>query len=56
MAENESKTQEIPPSQGGKYISFGSTLPLSVNMNNRAAQGDAMQVVSQVNNHQCYLP
>ncbi|KAM0930808.1 hypothetical protein ACQ4PT_000720 [Festuca glaucescens] len=48
MAENESKPQGIPPSQGGKYVGFGSTPPPSANRNNGAAQGgDVMQVVSQ---------
>jgi hypothetical protein len=48
MAENENKPQGIPPSQGGKYVGFGSTPPPSANRNNGAAQGDVMQVVSQV--------
>jgi ADP-ribosylation factor GTPase-activating protein 1 len=48
MAENESKPQGIPPSQGGKYVGFGSTPPPSANRNNGAAQGgDVMQAVSQ---------
>jgi ADP-ribosylation factor GTPase-activating protein 1 len=51
MAENENKPQGIPPSQGGKYVGFGSTPPPSANRSNGAAQGDVMQVVSQVNYH-----
>ncbi|KAM0931276.1 hypothetical protein ACQ4PT_000347 [Festuca glaucescens] len=48
MPENESKPQGIPPSQGGKYVGFGSTPPPSANRNNGAAQGgDVMQVISQ---------
>lgn len=48
MAENESKPEGIPPSQGGKYVGFGSSPAPSANRNGAAAQGDVMQVVSQV--------
>jgi len=48
MAENESKPEGIPPSQGGKYVGFGSSPAPSANRNGGAAQGDVMQVVSQV--------
>ncbi|XP_042467031.1 probable ADP-ribosylation factor GTPase-activating protein AGD6 [Zingiber officinale] len=48
MAENESRPQGIPPSQGGKYIGFGSTPPPSQSNN---SQGDVLRdtvsVVSQ---------
>ncbi|XP_052149701.1 probable ADP-ribosylation factor GTPase-activating protein AGD6 [Oryza glaberrima] len=47
MAENESKPEGIPPSQGGKYVGFGSSPAPSANRNGAAAQGDVMQVVSQ---------
>ncbi|KAL5218606.1 hypothetical protein ABZP36_019290 [Zizania latifolia] len=47
MAENESKPEGIPPSQGGKYVGFGSIPAPSANRNSSAAQGDVMQVVSQ---------
>ncbi|PKA61889.1 ADP-ribosylation factor GTPase-activating protein AGD7 [Apostasia shenzhenica] len=49
MAENESRPEGVPPSQGGKYVGFGSNPPPSVTRN--SAQGDAlrdtMSVVSQ---------
>lgn len=48
MAENESKPEGIPPSQGGKYVGFGSSPAPSANRNGGAAQGDVLQVVSQV--------
>ncbi|KAL6645805.1 hypothetical protein ACP70R_017413 [Stipagrostis hirtigluma subsp. patula] len=47
MAENESKPEGIPPSQGGKYVGFGSSPAPSANRNAGGAQGDVMQVVSQ---------
>ncbi|KAL5653038.1 hypothetical protein ACJX0J_038496, partial [Zea mays] len=47
MAENESKPEGIPPSQGGKYVGFGSSPAPSANRNGGAAQGDVLQVVSQ---------
>lgn len=49
IAENESKPDGIPPSQGGKYVGFGSTPPPSSQGSN--AQGDVLRdtvsVVSQ---------
>ncbi|KAI0509855.1 hypothetical protein KFK09_010452 [Dendrobium nobile] len=49
MAENESRPDGIPPSQGGKYVGFGSTPPPSAQRN--GTQGDVlrdtMSVVSQ---------
>ncbi|KAF8397522.1 hypothetical protein HHK36_016439 [Tetracentron sinense] len=49
MVENESRPEGIPPSQGGKYVGFGSTPP-PVQRNN--SQGDVLKdtvsVVSQV--------
>ncbi|CAN0881535.1 ADP-ribosylation factor GTPase-activating protein AGD7 [Linum grandiflorum] len=44
MAENESKPDGIPPSQGGKYVGFGSS-PAPSQMNN--SQPDVLSVVSQ---------
>ncbi|XP_057970357.1 probable ADP-ribosylation factor GTPase-activating protein AGD6 [Malania oleifera] len=48
IAENESKPDDIPPSQGGKYVGFGSTPPPSQRNN---PQGDVLKdtvsVVSQ---------
>jgi ADP-ribosylation factor GTPase-activating protein 1 len=35
MAENESKPKGIPPSQGGKYVGFGSSPVPSANRNER---------------------
>jgi hypothetical protein len=55
MAENESKPDGIPPSQGGKYVGFGSSPPPSANRNGGAAQGDVMQVVSQVKRYLCAI-
>uniref|UniRef100_A0A7N0T372 Arf-GAP domain-containing protein n=1 Tax=Kalanchoe fedtschenkoi TaxID=63787 RepID=A0A7N0T372_KALFE len=49
MAENESRPEGLPPSQGGKYVGFGSTPPPS--QRNINAQGDILRdtvsVVSQ---------
>lgn len=46
IAENESRPEGIPPSQGGKYVGFGSSpMPSQRNTN---AQGDVFSVVSQV--------
>ncbi|CAK7333841.1 unnamed protein product, partial [Dovyalis caffra] len=45
MAENESKPDGIPPSQGGKYVGFGSS-PTSTQRNNNS-QHDVLSVVSQ---------
>ncbi|CAN1142796.1 ADP-ribosylation factor GTPase-activating protein AGD7 [Linum perenne] len=44
MAENESRPDGIPPSQGGKYVGFGSS-PTPSQMNN--SQPDVLSVVSQ---------
>ncbi|OAY68499.1 probable ADP-ribosylation factor GTPase-activating protein AGD6 [Ananas comosus] len=50
MVENESRPEGLPPSQGGKYVGFGSTPPPSAARRN-APQGDMLQstvsVVSQ---------
>ena len=46
QAENESRPDGLPPSQGGKYVGFGSTPPPSSQRND--AQGDVFSVVSQV--------
>ncbi|KAG1371673.1 ADP-ribosylation factor GTPase-activating protein AGD7 [Cocos nucifera] len=49
IAENESRSEGIPPSQGGKYVGFGSTPPPSSSRND--PQGDVLRdtvsVVSQ---------
>ncbi|XP_038980952.1 probable ADP-ribosylation factor GTPase-activating protein AGD6 [Phoenix dactylifera] len=42
IAENKARPEGIPPSQGGKYVGFGSTLPPRSN-----SQGDMFSVVSQ---------
>ncbi|GAB4833792.1 Probable ADP-ribosylation factor GTPase-activating protein agd6 [Ancistrocladus abbreviatus] len=44
IAENESRPEGIPPSQGGKYVGFGSS-PSPMPSNN--SQGDVFSVVSQ---------
>ncbi|KAL8259716.1 hypothetical protein R6Q59_027669 [Mikania micrantha] len=44
MAENESRPEGLPPSQGGKYVGFGST-PTPVARND--AQGDVLSSVAQ---------
>jgi ADP-ribosylation factor GTPase-activating protein 1 len=46
MAENESKPEGLPPSQGGKYVGFGSSPAPSQRSNN--PQNDYFSVVSQV--------
>lgn len=55
MAENESRPEGIPPSQGGKYVGFGSTPPPP----QRNLQGDVLKdtvsVVSQVIGKLCYF-
>lgn len=53
MAENESKPEGIPPSQGGKYVGFGSSpAPTSRSNSRNNPQGDVLRdtvsVVSQV--------
>ncbi|KAJ6803671.1 ADP-ribosylation factor GTPase-activating protein AGD7 [Iris pallida] len=45
MAENESRPEGLPPSQGGKYVGFGSSPSPPVQRNN--SQGDMLSVVSQ---------
>ncbi|CAN0898516.1 Probable ADP-ribosylation factor GTPase-activating protein AGD6, partial [Linum grandiflorum] len=47
MAENESKPDGIPPSQGGKYVGFGSS-PAPSHMTN--SQPDVLSIVSRVIN------
>ncbi|KAL8039409.1 hypothetical protein ABFX02_10G035400 [Erythranthe guttata] len=44
MAENESRPEGLPPSQGGKYVGFGSS-PSPIPRNN--SEGDVLSVVSQ---------
>ncbi|KAK7279454.1 hypothetical protein RJT34_24507 [Clitoria ternatea] len=44
MAENETKPEGIPPSQGGKYVGFGSSPPPS---QRNSSQNDYLSVVSQ---------
>ncbi|KAJ8754041.1 hypothetical protein K2173_001939 [Erythroxylum novogranatense] len=45
MAENESRPEGIPPSQGGKYVGFGSNPVTSQSSNN--SQQDVLSVMSQ---------
>ncbi|KAH7678031.1 ADP-ribosylation factor GTPase-activating protein 1 [Dioscorea alata] len=45
MAENNSRPEGVPPSQGGKYVGFGSTPPPSAQ--GSSSQGDMFSVVSQ---------
>ncbi|CAH8360869.1 unnamed protein product [Eruca vesicaria subsp. sativa] len=45
MAENESKPEGLPPSQGGKYVGFGSSPGPSVRSNQQS--GDVFSVVSE---------
>ncbi|KAL4341509.1 hypothetical protein GQ457_08G012550 [Hibiscus cannabinus] len=46
MAENESRPEGLPPSQGGKYVGFGSS-PMPPQRNNNNSQGDVLSAVSQ---------
>ncbi|XP_021750745.1 ADP-ribosylation factor GTPase-activating protein AGD7-like [Chenopodium quinoa] len=49
LAENETRPDNVPPSQGGKYVGFGSSPnpnPNSMSRNNNS-QGDVFSVVSQ---------
>ncbi|XP_060176827.1 ADP-ribosylation factor GTPase-activating protein AGD7-like [Lycium barbarum] len=49
MAENDSRPEGLPPSQGGKYVGFGSSpgpMPRNNNGNNNS-QGDVLSVVTQ---------
>lgn len=48
MAENESRPDGLPPSQGGKYVGFGSSPAPSQNNYNNNSQGDVLSAVSQV--------
>lgn len=48
MAENESRPDGLPPSQGGKYVGFGSGPAPSQNNYNNNSQGDVLSAVSQV--------
>lgn len=48
LAENESRPDGIPPSQGGKYVGFGSGPAPSQQRINYNEQGDMFSVVSQV--------
>ncbi|XP_059667802.1 probable ADP-ribosylation factor GTPase-activating protein AGD6 [Cornus florida] len=45
IAENETRPEGLPPSQGGKYVGFGSTPAAPVPRNN--SQGDVLSAVSQ---------
>lgn len=47
MQENDSRPEGLPPSQGGKYVGFGST-PALMPRSNHNSQDDVMSVVSQV--------
>ncbi|CAO2820541.1 unnamed protein product [Amaranthus hypochondriacus] len=48
LAENESRPDGVPPSQGGKYVGFGSSPnPVPRNNYNNNPQGDVFSVVSQ---------
>ncbi|GMI84709.1 yeast pde1 suppressor 1, ARF-GAP domain 7 [Hibiscus trionum] len=47
MAENESRPEGLPPSQGGKYVGFGSSPMPTQRNNNNNSQGDVLSVVSQ---------
>lgn len=46
MAENETRPDGVPPSQGGKYVGFGST-PAPLPRNNMNQQGDVLSAVTQ---------
>ncbi|KAK8531998.1 hypothetical protein V6N12_053450 [Hibiscus sabdariffa] len=47
MVENESRPEGLPPSQGGKYVGFGSSPMPTQRNNNNNSQGDVLSVVSQ---------
>lgn len=47
MAENESKPEGLPPSQGGKYVGFGSSPGPAARSNQQG--GDVFSVMSEVN-------
>ncbi|KAJ8899811.1 hypothetical protein K2173_019512 [Erythroxylum novogranatense] len=46
IAENESRPEGLPPSQGGKYVGFGSS-PVNSQRNNNNSQQDVLAVMSQ---------
>ncbi|KAL9247430.1 hypothetical protein vseg_020862 [Gypsophila vaccaria] len=46
LAENQTRPEGLPPSQGGKYVGFGST-PTPMPRNNNNSQPDVFSVVSQ---------
>ncbi|KAF3575700.1 hypothetical protein DY000_02029168 [Brassica cretica] len=47
MAENESKPEGLPPSQGGKYVGFGSSPGPAAPRSNQQSGGDVFSVVSE---------
>ncbi|KAI4364141.1 hypothetical protein MLD38_020272 [Melastoma candidum] len=49
MAENESRPEGLPPSQGGKYVGFGCSPvgPSRTNAGNGGSQGDVLAMMSQ---------
>lgn len=47
IAENDSRPEGLPPSQGGKYVGFGSSPAPPRMSNNNNSQGDVLSVVSQ---------
>jgi len=49
MAENESKPEGLPPSQGGKYVGFGSSPGPAPRSNQQSGGGDVFSVMSEVN-------
>jgi len=53
LAENDSRPKGVPPSQGGKYVGFGSN-PNPMPRNNNS-QGDVFSVVTQVSCAFCCL-
>lgn len=48
MMENESRPDGLPPSQGGKYVGFGSAPAPAPAPRNNAQQGDVLSAVTQV--------
>ncbi|CAH8265057.1 unnamed protein product [Arabidopsis lyrata] len=47
MAENESKPEGLPPSQGGKYVGFGSSPGPAPRSNQQSGGGDVFSVMSE---------
>ncbi|KAG2259820.1 hypothetical protein Bca52824_079114 [Brassica carinata] len=47
MAENESKPEGLPPSQGGKYVGFGSSHGPAPRSNYQGGGGDVFSVMSE---------